>query len=77
MGCFLCAYDFSPFRWAAQNGHLAVIERLLNFPDVFAYAEMHEYEYGSYVQDFMTPRLTHLAQEIDTFHATRLCVANS
>jgi len=55
---------------AAENGHREVMERLINFPSVFAYAEMHVYEYGDYIQDFMNRRWIDLAEEMDAFHAT-------
>ena len=55
---------------AASKGHLDVTDSLLNFPAVFAYAEMHVREYGFCVQAFMNSRLTHLTQEMDAFHAT-------
>ena len=64
------AEDFYAFREAASKGHLDVTDSLLNFPAVFAYAEMHVREYGFCVQAFMNSRLTHLTQEMDAFHAT-------
>ncbi len=65
------ANNFNAFVLAARKGHHTVIARLLNFPAVFAYAERHVHEFSRQVQDFMNTRLAHLAQEIDTFHATR------
>jgi len=66
----VCSDFFGAFRGAASKGHLDVTDSLLNFPAVFAYAEMHVREYGFCVQAFMNPRLTHLTQEMDAFHAT-------
>ena len=64
--------DFEAFRGAASNGHLDVINKLLPFPAVLAYAEAHdnEREYGKYIERFMTNRLKVLHQRKAKSHPT-------
>ena len=58
------------FRLAAREGHLPVMERLMVFPRVFAYAEMRVPEYGRPVQAFIANLLVNLRQEITAFNTT-------
>ena len=41
------ADDYAAFRNAVDNGHTNVIHYLLTFPNMLAWAERHEHEYGS------------------------------
>ena len=57
----LAANNYSSFTSAASGRHLNVTTRLLAFPSVFAYAEMHDREYGvEYIYPFVQEYLTHL-----------------
>ncbi len=53
----IAARNYYAFRWAAVNGHLDVAHRLLQFPSVLAYAEMHTGEYGEKVSAFISEQL--------------------
>ena len=62
----ISAGDYKAFRAAAREGHFPVVNRLLQFSSVFAYAEMHEREYGAQcVHPFVHAKLSAL-QEICT-----------
>ena len=58
------------FREAAFRRNPHTIERLMAFPKVFAYAEMHRREYGCFVQHFTNNLLVNLRQEITAFNTT-------
>jgi len=67
----VAAENYAAFREAAGGGHLAVVNRLLQFNTVFAYVEMHDWEYGSrYVYPFVQAQLAVLQERRTTFEAT-------
>ena len=49
----LASYNYNAFRLAVRKGYVDVVNRLLSYPSVFAYAEQHE-EYASCVVSFRT-----------------------
>ncbi|WP_133130802.1 ankyrin repeat domain-containing protein [Legionella yabuuchiae] len=58
---FMIAANYHAFDKAAENGHLPVVNRLLTFPAQFAYAELHDREYGEkYIHPFVSTTLTTL-----------------
>jgi len=64
----ISSWNYEAFRNAAENGHLAVVNRLLQLPTVFAYAEMHDREYGAqYTHPFVQERLTNLQERRESF----------
>ena len=65
----ITAHDFMAFREASSQGHLHVVNFLLQFPRVFAYAEMHEREYGSAIQPVIQSTLDDLRHEKAVFTA--------
>ena len=67
------ARGYEAFSNVATNGHLPVINRLLLIPVAFAYAEMHDREYGPrYVHPFIQTTLTHLRGDIAVFEQEHL-----
>ncbi|WP_115706958.1 hypothetical protein [Legionella sainthelensi] len=55
----ISAISFYAFRQAVTKKHLSVVLYLLNFPSVFAYAEIHQHEYDAqYVRSFIFEKLT-------------------
>jgi len=60
--------NYVAFRTAARNTHLPVVNRLLQLPTVFAYAEMHDEEYGErYTHPFVQERLANLRERRESF----------
>jgi hypothetical protein len=58
----------SAFQSAVWNAHLSTAEYLLNFPDLFEYAEQHMHEYGErYVNPFINKRLAALREQRTSF----------
>lgn len=56
--------NYGAFRWAAGNGHKQLANRLLEFSSVFAYAELHQHEYGArFVQPFIAETIKKLMAE--------------
>ncbi|KTD60392.1 hypothetical protein Lsai_0142 [Legionella sainthelensi] len=67
----IAAISFYAFRQAVTKKHLSVVLYLLNYPNVFAYAEIHQHEYDEqYVRSFIFEKLTDLRTDEHTF-ATR------
>lgn len=55
----IAAISFYAFRQAVTKKHLSVVLYLLNYPSVFAYAEIHQHEYDEqYVRSFIVEKLT-------------------
>jgi hypothetical protein len=62
------ANDYFAFRGAAQRGHLAVMERLMLFPDVFCYADQYNNQgYAVIATNFVDQFLLRLRGRIDIF----------
>ncbi|HAT8179269.1 TPA: hypothetical protein JA361_07300 [Legionella pneumophila] len=68
------AENYYAFRWATVGiGHHDVINFLLDYPVMLAYAEMHEFEYGEkYVNPFIAKHLNRLKEMRNAFKQNNL-----
>ena len=57
-------------RKAAFHKHTAMVNHLLSYPSILAYAEIHQNEYGHYVRPFIQSKLASIRDERTSFEET-------
>jgi len=58
----IAAHDFRAFRMAVTDQNTFLIQHLLTFPRVLAFAERHQNEYRQYVQPFIEKKIKQLSR---------------